>query len=138
MKNLLLLVPMLFLLGACTELQRVPNAQPNVVTIDDITSNDYVLTNIYPGQGLTVGFDDQGRIFGFSGLNRFFGKAKISDGTIEIQELATTRMSGPEDALIREVQYLEMLKRMTNISQNGNKLILSNDSGEKMTFEMKK
>lgn len=35
-----------------------------------------LLINIFPGQGLTVGFDEAGRIFGYSGLNRFLESRK--------------------------------------------------------------
>lgn len=134
-----MLIPFAFLFGACTQLDTVSSkTQSQIVALSDVTTNDYVLTNLYPGQGITIGFDDSGRVFGYSGLNRYFGKATIENGQIKIEELASTRMGGPQEALVREAQYLAMLKDMTDIAVKENKLILSNDAGEVLKFEVKK
>lgn len=138
MKNILMVIPFVFLLGACTNVNSVPKSQHQMVQLADVTSNDYVLTNMYQGQGLTLGFDNAGRVFGYSGLNRFFGKADVRNGHLKIEQLASTKMGGPHEAMIREAQYMSMLGNMTNIEVKNEKLILSNDAGEILIFEPKK
>lgn len=133
-KIVILMVMMISLVGCCT-LQENRNNSPKIVNkVAEVANIEYNLTNIFPGQGLTVGFDEAGRIFGYSGLNRFFGKAEISNGNIKVDPLASTRMGGSREALIREDQYLTLLKSMTKINKKGKELILSNEKGEQLIF----
>lgn len=139
MKKMLFIASVLLMFGACTDLQtREQREAGQVVSLQQISKSDYVLTNIFPNQGLTLGFDTEGRIFGYSGLNRFFGKAKIIGDTITIEQLASTRMAGPEGALVRENEYLTLLQSMKKIVMKNNKLILSNDAGQTMEFVAQK
>ena len=126
---------MVISLVGCTTLQETKVDSPQVVAnVTEVTNIEYNLINIFPGQGLTVGFDDAGRIFGYSGLNRYFGKADIKDGRIVVDPLASTKMGGSREALIREDQFLTLLKSMTKISKTGDKLILTNTKGEQLIF----
>lgn len=126
---------MVISLIGCSNLQESQKNSPQgVSSVVEVIDVEYTLTNIFPGQGLTVGFDEAGRIFGYSGLNRFFGKAEIKDGAIKVEPLASTRMGGSREALIREDQYLTLLKSMTKIEKKGKELILSNEKGEQLIF----
>lgn len=135
MKRVMILITMVISLMGCTTLQETKVDSPQVVAnVTEVTNIEYNLINIFPGQGLTVGFDDAGRIFGYSGLNRYFGKADIKDGRIVVDPLASTKMGGSREALIREDQFLTLLKSMTKISKTGDKLILTNTKGEQLIF----
>lgn len=135
MKRVMMLITMVISLVGCTTLQETKVDSPQVVeSITEVTNIEYNLINIFPGQGLTVGFDEAGRIFGYSGLNRYFGKVDIKDGRIVVDPLASTKMSGSREALIREDQFLSLLKSMTKISKNGDNLILTNVKGEQLIF----
>ncbi|MDO5788024.1 MAG: META domain-containing protein [Fusobacterium sp.] len=135
MKRVMILITMVISLVGCTTLQETKVDSPQVVAnVTEVTNIEYNLINIFPGQGLTVGFDDAGRIFGYSGLNRYFGKADIKDGRIVVDPLASTKMGGSREALIREDQFLTLLKSMTKISKTGDKLILTNTKGEQLIF----
>lgn len=135
MKRVMILITMVISLVGCTTLQETKVDSPQVVAnVTEVTNIEYNLINIFPGQGLTVGFDDAGRIFGYSGLNRYFGKADIKDGRIVVDPLASTKMGGAREALIREDQFLTLLKSMTKISKTGDKLILTNTKGEQLIF----
>lgn len=134
MKKVLILLSMLMLVGACTNVkveEKKPILIKNVVEVSNV---EYQLANIFPNQGLTLGFDEQGRIFGYSGLNRFFGKAEIIDGNIKVLALASTRMGGAREALVREDQYLRLLESMTAIKKENGQLILSNEKGEQLIY----
>lgn len=135
MKKIIFLMMVIMGLGACTATNVNKSAETSVVSLQDVASeSDYHLTNLYPNQGLTFGIDNNGRIFGYTGMNRFFGKVKIYNGHIEISKLATTRMGGTREAFIREEEYLTTLKSMTNIKISGNELILSNSKGDTLVF----
>ena len=115
MKKIAILMTMIISLVGCSNLQEKPKDVPqNVSSSLEISNVEYTLINIFPGQGLTVGFDEAGRIFGYSGLNRFFGKVEIKDGKMVVDPLASTRMGGSREALIREDQYLTLLKIITS------------------------
>lgn len=135
MKKIVILMTMVISLIGCSNLQESQKNSPQgVSSVVEVIDVEYTLTNIFPGQGLTVGFDEAGRIFGYSGLNRFFGKAEIKDGVITVEPLASTRMGGSREDLIREDQYLTLLKSMTKIEKKGKELILSNEKGEQLIF----
>lgn len=137
MKKFFIVLSTLFFISACTNLQKNETQTQPVLEVSEVANTEYELTNIFPNQGLTLGFDNQNRIFGYSGLNRFFGKANIENGSIKIEQLASTRMGGGRDALIREDQYLNLLRSMTTIQKENNQLILSNYNGEKLIFSVK-
>ena len=138
MKKIAILMTIVISLLGCTNLQgKKQDPSQNVNTVLEVANVEYNLVNIFPNQGLTVGFDEAGRIFGYSGLNRFFGKAEIKDGGLKIDPLASTRMGGAREALIREDQYLSLLKSMTKITMENNQLILTNENGEQLIFERK-
>lgn len=133
MKKIFIFLATLMLLAGCSSTP-VKVEVPVEVSLENVAGNEYVLTNLFVENNLTIGFDKDGRIFGFAGINRFFGKADINDGNINIGALATTRMGGPRDKMIVEDQYLTLLKNAKTIKKNGNNLILTNDKAEEMIF----
>jgi heat shock protein HslJ len=135
MKKTLIFVTVILAMIGCTNLQSSKQNYPQYVnSIIEISNKEYELINIFSNQGLTLGFDEQGRIFGYSGLNRFFGKVQIKNGVMEVEALASTRMGGSREALIREDQYLSLLKSMTKVEQKNGELVLSNEKGEQLIF----
>lgn len=133
MKKIFIFLATLILLAGCSSTP-VKVEVPVEVSLENVAGNEYVLTNLFAENNLTIGFDKDGRIFGFAGINRFFGKADINDGNINIGALATTRMGGPRDKMIVEDQYLTLLKNAKIIKKDGNNLILTNDKADEMIF----
>lgn len=133
MKKIFIFLATLMLLAGCSS-TLVKVEVPLEVSLENVAGNEYVLTNLFAENNLTIGFDKDGRIFGFAGINRFFGKADINDGNINIGALATTRMGGPRDKMIVEDQYLTLLKSAKTIKKDGNNLILTNDKADEMIF----
>lgn len=135
MKKFFIFLTAAIVLTGCTSTPRRDiDLTPAVVTIEAVAGNEYVLTNRFAENNLTLGFDKEGRIFGFAGINRFFGKATITDGTIVVDALATTRMAGPRELMIVEDQYLTLLKSAKTITIEGNTLILTNEKEENLIF----
>lgn len=128
-----MMIPFLLMVGACNNLE--PQVEvPKVISIKDVSKEDYVLVNKFQTKGLTLGFDSEGRVFGYSGLNRYFGKVVIDGDNIKIDPLATTRMAGSEEEFITENVYLTLLMSMNKIDLQGDKLILTNEKGETLEF----
>lgn len=140
MKKIFIFVTAVMFFTSCNSLKVADvetSKASNILSVSDVSKNEYVLTNLYPEANLTLGFDNYGRIFGYSGLNRYFGKVEIKDGNIVINPLAATKVSGSQEAFIREHIYLSLLKSMTKIEKKQNTLVLSNDKDEKLIFSIK-
>jgi len=58
-------------------------------------------------------FDDDERVSGFSGVNRYHGPYEVDGESIKIGPLASTRMAGPAELMEQERQYLEALEKAT-------------------------
>ncbi|STO31526.1 heat-inducible protein [Fusobacterium necrogenes] len=138
MKKIILSITILISLIGCTNLEKKEESLPQTInSVVELINVEYNLVNIFPDQGLTLGFDENGRIFGYSGLNRFFGRAEIINGSIKIVSLSSTRMGGSREDLIREDQYLTLLKSMTKIQKENENLVLSNEKEEQLIFSVK-
>lgn len=119
----------------CTQTQDKMIRHENLISLQDVASdNAYKLVNLYPNEDMTFGIDSDGRIFGYTGMNRFFGKASINNGNIKISKLMTTKVNVNRDSFIKEEIYLSLLKSMTNIKFIDNKLILSNNLNQTLEF----
>ena len=81
----------------------------------------------------TLTFDAQAqRVFGFSGVNRFFGPYNLDASKKEIQlgPLASTMMAGPEEAMTFESDFLKKLNSTTSYFEDDETLILKTPSGD--------
>ena len=84
MKKIFIFLTAVVFLAGCTSTPKRSNIPTPVASIQAVSEGEYVLTNIFPEANLTLGFDNEGRIFGFSGINRYFGKADINLSLIHI------------------------------------------------------
>ncbi len=79
-------------------------------------------------QRLTLKFDDtEKKISGFSGCNRFFGKYTSDEKSINIGNLASTKMMCQEDENIIESLVLDFLSKTNNFLIENNTLVLKKD-----------
>lgn len=64
----------------------------------------------------TMTIDGEGRVSGFSGVNRYTSSLSVDDlarGLFSLGPVATTRMAGPPEAMDLESQFLETLGRVS-------------------------
>lgn len=137
MKKIFIFLTAIVFLAGCTTTPKRSNIPTPVASIQAVSEGEYVLITPFPESHLTLGFDEEGRIFGFSGINRFFGKADINNGTIVIEPLGYTKMAGSKDRMIIEDQYLTMLKSAKTIEFKNDSLILTTERGETLIFNRK-
>ena len=81
--------------------------------------------------GLSV--DSEGRVSGFSGVNRFSGTLD-PDGTGVFRPLATTRRAGPPDAMALETAFLKALDSAAAVEGSEDQVTLSGPDGSAVTL----
>lgn len=137
MKKIFIFLTAIAFLAGCSSTPKRSNIPTPVASIQTVSEGEYLLVSPFADAHLTLGFDNEGRIFGFSGINRFFGKADINNGSITIEPLGYTKMGGSKDRMIIEDQYLTILKSAKTIEFKNDSLILTNERGETLIFNRK-
>ncbi|MEF9932764.1 MAG: META domain-containing protein [Cetobacterium sp.] len=105
------------------------------VEISKIMDNEYTLVSEYKDLGITINFDKD-RVYGFSGVNRYFGNYKIDGDKIKIGPLAGTRMAGPIQSLQKEQKYLKQLESAKILKLKENSLLI--ETADKTLYFEKK
>ena len=87
-------------------------------------------------QNITIAFSAQdGRYFGQSAVNRYFGTYKIEDNKLVLSPAASTMMAGPQEAMKAEQEYLQNLAKVSTFRLNGKKLILNLGENQDLIFD---
>ncbi|MDD2839549.1 MAG: META domain-containing protein [Rickettsiales bacterium] len=87
----------------------------------------YVGENNIP-TNLTVIFSEDGRVSGFSGVNKYFAGYKLEDNNqIKLSTIGTTMNVASEKELNSERQYIKVLNNVNKVKVCKNKLLLKND-----------
>lgn len=82
------------------------------------------------GSAVTLAFDDQGRISGSAGCNRYMGRYTVSGATLTLSPTASTRMACPDERLAeQEVAYLKALGTVSTLRMEADRLELRTASG---------
>ncbi len=80
-----------------------------------------------------------GRLSGTAGCNRITGSYSLNGNDFTFGELATTKMMCPEKQMVQETRFLSLLKgKVTKRYTVEGNLILTNESGQRATFEQLK
>lgn len=87
--------------------------------------------DIPAGERAFVVFQDDGRVTGNGGCNRFFGGYTVEDGTIRIGPIAATKMGCPGKYEL-ETSFLAALQAATAYELDGTKLVLFGARGEEL------
>ena len=66
--------------------------------------------------GPTITFGDDGRVTGFSGVNRFSGPYTSAIGTVRVGPLASTKMAGEPARMAAERAFLDALANVDGFS----------------------
>lgn len=111
--------------------------EANVVVVasyGDMIGKEYQMTSPFTGK-LILGFDVHNRIYGYTGLNRFWGEGEIQNGKIKIKDVYTTENQGVQEQRILQVKYLTLLKDAESIHFEGENLVLTTPFKEKLIFK---
>lgn len=83
----------------------------------------------------TLAFEEEGRVHGSSGVNRFGGDCTIDGTQIRFGSLMSTKMAGPPERMELERRYLEVLGKATRWSVTKGRLTLADAEGALAVFE---
>ena len=92
-----------------------------------IVSDDY-------NKQVSIGFKGD-RVYGFSGINRYFGDYQVSGGKLVFGEFGLTRMGGSQDEMTKELQFLDLLKNNKSVKLSGGTLTLISNEGIELVFK---
>lgn len=93
-----------------------------------------VETEAYKDMKITIGFSKD-RVYGFGGVNRYFGFYKVVNNRLVIKNLGVTAMAGKKEHQIAELAFLTALENNKEIKLEGPYLILI--SNEDFNFKFK-
>ncbi len=89
--------------------------------------------------GITISFAD-GQIGGNGGVNSYGGAYTAGrSGTLEIGEIASTLMAGPQELMDAEAAYFSLLREVRGYTVDGETLTLTGEGGDELlSFERRR
>jgi heat shock protein HslJ len=84
---------------------------------------------------ITAEFADD-RVAGQAGVNRYHASiTSATDGSLQVDQVATTRMAGPPEAMTAEAAYLRRLQAASSYRIDGDSLVvLDGDGRSSLTY----
>ena len=79
--------------------------------------------------GRFINFAGSGRVFGFSGCNRFSGTYEQHDEHLTISPLAMTKMACPPEKMQQETEFLDILSRVRGVRVDHTLLLFLDEKG---------
>ena len=92
----------------------------------------FIVTDGY-NKKASIGFQGD-RVYGFSGINRYFGDYQVSGGKLVFGEFGLTRMGGSQEEMTKELQFLDLLRKNKSIKLSGDTLTLVSTEGIELVF----
>lgn len=105
--------------------------------LKNLAGKEYVLTNMFEEYSLTLGFESNGRVHGFSGVNRFMSSVIITGDKIKMNPIAGTKMAGPSGPSKAEKEYLDLLSKASKIELSDETLEITTTDGKVLEFYQK-
>ena len=93
----------------------------------------FIVTDGY-NKKASIGFQGD-RVYGFSGINRYFGNYQISGGKFVFDDFGLTQMAGSEEEMTKELQFLDLLKNNKSVKLSGGTLTLISNEGIELVFK---
>jgi len=111
----------------------LPGTAWRMVSLDD----EHGTMQTFDYAEITLGFDDQGRVAGSGGCNRYFGAiATSADGKLSIGPLGSTQMACEDVPSDREFRFLRALESCDIATgTEGHLELLSSDGTVRVVFE---
>lgn len=82
---------------------------------------------------VTIGFSEEGRVFGNSSCNRYQGGWHAEDNLIELSRMAATRMACPDTLMHQETRFLQLLGNVQNYRfERDGRLVLETVEGTRI------
>lgn len=143
--SLLVLAAALFLLGGCsssgsqsTRLADDPGTTGPVANAREIEGVEWKVVSSseedFTSFGMTATFRD-GTVAGNGAVNSYSAPCVLGDdGSVEVGDVTSTLMAGPEASNAAEARYFELLKSMVTYRFEGEDLVLSDAADKELTL----
>ena len=151
MKKFLILGLVTVALTACTDVQ-VPfmssaktesssstsSSTPVFASLkEQLNGREFMIVTDGYNKQVSIGFKGD-RVYGFSGINRYFGNYQISGGKFVFSDFGLTQMAGSEEEMTKELQFLDLLRKNKSIKLSGDTLTLVSTEGIELVFKRTK
>ena len=151
MKKFLILGLVTVALTACTDVQ-VPfmssaktesssstsSSAPVFASLkEQLNGREFIIVTDGYNKKASIGFQGD-RVYGFSGINRYFGDYQVSGGKLVFGEFGLTRMGGSQEEMTKELQFLDLLKNNKSVKLSGGTLTLISNEGIELVFKDQK
>ena len=101
---------------------------------EQLNGREFIIVTEGYNSKTSIGFKGD-RVYGFSGINRYFGTYQISGGKFIFGEFGLTTLPGTQEAMTQELKFLDILKNNKSIKLSGDTLTLVSTEGIELIFK---
>ena len=101
---------------------------------EQLNGREFIIVTEGYNSKTSIGFKGD-RVYGFSGINRYFGTYQVSGGKFVFGEFGLTRMAGSENEMTLELKFLDILKNNKSVKLSGDTLTLVSTEGIELIFK---
>ena len=101
---------------------------------EQLNGREFIIVTEGYNSKTSIGFKGD-RVYGFSGINRYFGTYQVSGGKFIFSEFGLTRMAGSESEMTLELKFLDILKNNKSVKLSGDTLTLISTEGIELIFK---
>ena len=101
---------------------------------EQLNGREFIIVTEGYNSKTSIGFKGD-RVYGFSGINRYFGTYQISGGKFIFGEFGLTTLPGTQEAMTQELKFIDTLKKNKSIKLSGDTLTLTSTEGIELVFK---
>ena len=101
---------------------------------EQLNGREFIIVTEGYNSKTSIGFKGD-RVYGFSGINRYFGTYQVSGGKFVFGEFGLTRMAGSQQEMTQELKFLDILKNNKSVKLSGDTLTLTSTEGIELVFK---
>ena len=101
---------------------------------EQLNGREFIIVTEGYNSKTSIGFKGD-RVYGFSGINRYFGTYQVSGGKFVFGEFGLTRMAGSQQEMTQELKFLDILKNNKSVKLSGDTLTLISTEGIELIFK---
>ena len=100
---------------------------------EQLNGREFIIVTDGYNKKASIGFQGD-RVYGFSGINRYFGDYQVSGGKLVFGEFGMSRQGASEEEMTKELQFLDLLKKNKSVKLSGGTLTLISTEGIELVF----
>ena len=101
---------------------------------EQLNGREFIIVTEGYNSKTSIGFKGD-RVYGFSGINRYFGTYQISGGKFIFGEFGLTTLPGTQEAMTQELKFLDILKNNKSVKLSGDTLTLTSTEEIELVFK---